>query len=1082
MKLNSENSSPYLALNDPELLFSMVFNQQFQCMVILSPEGRVIDVNEFFLTSQRTERAEIVGRFFWETDAWRNLPEWEFIWKQRLIDVATQHHPIATEDVFEGADGTIHSADAITTAIYDTNNSQLIGYVIQAIDTTKSRLVKSQTKESEARLKRILKHSHIGSWELDLIDHRSIRSLIHDQIFGYETLLPNWTYELFLEHVLIEDRAGVDYKFQEAIALKKDWNFECRIKRKDGEIRWIYGSGGQEFDTEGNVKSMVGIVQDITERKQSELDKLHHSAELQSLFNALPDIYFRMQHDGTIIDYHAQNQKQLYLKPEDFVGKRMQDILPSDIGALFQSKIDEIARLEEPLVFTYELQVDDELQHFNACLNKITLNEQIVCIIRDVTNEFKSKQSLTLSEQRFRTIFEQAAIGVALVDPINGQFIRVNKQLCDMLGYSIEELSNGKTFRDITHPDDIRVSVNHIERLLAEEHAVSLEKRYLHKKGHIVWAELSISSPPKVSGISQPVIVVVQDISQRKKAQDSLRLAANVFTYAAEGIMITDATGAIMDVNATFTSTTGYHREEVIDKNPRFLHSGRQSSEFYADMWRDLQKNGFWSGEVWNRHKNGEIYAEMLNISAVKDAQGVITNYVGLFTDITLMKAHQAQLEHTAHHDLLTNLPNRSLLADRLSQAMLQCRRRERSLAVVFLDLDGFKAVNDTYGHDVGDELLIALSTRIKNALREGDTLARIGGDEFVAVLADLSKIEDCEQVLERFLLAASDPITIGDIVLTISASIGVTLYPQDDVDADLLMRHADQAMYVAKELGKNRYHLFDTAQDDAVKMQRSSLEAIRYALDQQQFVLYYQPKVNMRTGCVVGVEALIRWQHPKLGILAPNVFLPIIENHSMSIEVGEWVIESALTQIGQWQALNLPLSISVNIAALQLQQSNFTDRLTALLAAHPDVDPCNLELEVLETSALEDVKHVSTTIIDCMALGVQFALDDFGTGYSSLTYLRRLPVNLIKIDQSFVRDMLHDTDDFAIVEGVIALAKSFKREVIAEGVETVEHGRALLQLGCELAQGYGIAKPMTADKIPDWVCTWKTGDNWQFG
>jgi len=1082
MKLNSENSSPYLALNDPELLFSMVFNQQFQCMVILSPEGRVIDVNEFFLTSQRTERAEIVGRFFWETDAWRNLPEWEFIWKQRLIDVATQHHPIATEDVFEGADGTIHSADAITTAIYDTNNSQLIGYVIQAIDTTKSRLVKSQTKESEARLKRILKHSHIGSWELDLIDHRSIRSLIHDQIFGYETLLPNWTYELFLEHVLIEDRAGVDYKFQEAIALKKDWNFECRIKRKDGEIRWIYGSGGQEFDTEGNVKSMVGIVQDITERKQSELDKLHHSAELQSLFNALPDIYFRMQHDGTIIDYHAQNQKQLYLKPEDFVGKRMQDILPSDIGALFQSKIDEIARLEEPLVFTYELQVDDELQHFNACLNKITLNEQIVCIIRDVTNEFKSKQSLTLSEQRFRTIFEQAAIGVALVDPINGQFIRVNKQLCDMLGYSIEELSNGKTFRDITHPDDIRVSVNHIERLLAEEHAVSLEKRYLHKKGHIVWAELSISSPPKVSGISQPVIVVVQDISQRKKAQDSLRLAANVFTYAAEGIMITDATGAIMDVNATFTSTTGYHREEVIDKNPRFLHSGRQSSEFYADMWRDLQKNGFWSGEVWNRHKNGEIYAEMLNISAVKDAQGVITNYVGLFTDITLMKAHQAQLEHTAHHDLLTNLPNRSLLADRLSQAMLQCRRRERSLAVVFLDLDGFKAVNDTYGHDVGDELLIALSTRIKNALREGDTLARIGGDEFVAVLADLSKIEDCEQVLERFLLAASDPITIGDIVLTISASIGVTLYPQDDVDADLLMRHADQAMYVAKELGKNRYHLFDTAQDDAVKMQRSSLEAIRYALDQQQFVLYYQPKVNMRTGCVVGVEALIRWQHPKLGILAPNVFLPIIENHSMSIEVGEWVIESALTQIGQWQALNLPLSISVNIAALQLQQSNFTDRLTALLAAHPDVNPCNLELEVLETSALEDVKHVSTTIIDCMALGVQFALDDFGTGYSSLTYLRRLPVNLIKIDQSFVRDMLHDTDDFAIVEGVIALAKSFKREVIAEGVETVEHGRALLQLGCELAQGYGIAKPMTADKIPDWVCTWKTGDNWQFG
>jgi len=572
------------------------------------------------------------------------------------------------------------------------------------------------------------------------------------------------------------------------------------------------------------------------------------------------------------------------------------------------------------------------------------------------------------------------------------------------------------------------------------------------------------------------------DITVLKLAEEKVKLAANVFTHARESIVITDNTGTIIDVNDTFTATTGYNREEVIGQTPRIFKSERQSPEFYTDMWQILLKEGYWSGEVWNRRKNGEVYAEMKTISAVRDEHGITTHYVALANDITLMKAHQEQLERIAHYDVLTNLPNRSLLADRLSQAMLQCDRHKQSLAVVFLDLDGFKAINDSHGHDVGDELLIALSLRMKEALREGDSLARIGGDEFIAVLTDLDKTEDCESVLERLLLAASEPATINDIVLNISASIGVTLYPQDNVDADLLIRHADQAMYVAKESGKNCYHLFDTAQDDAIKIQRESLEAIRSALDNHQFVLHYQPKVNMRTGTVVGVEALIRWQHPARGLLNPIEFLPVIENNPMNIEIGEWVIETALIQLSQWQlmGLNNPLNISVNIAAVQLQQPDFTDRLATLLAAHRDVEPRYLELEVLETSAIDDVQHASTIMNDCMALGVKFTLDDFGTGYSSLTYLRRLPASLIKIDQTFIRDMLIDTDDLAIIEGVIALAKSFKRDVIAEGVETIEHGTALLQLGCELAQGYGIARPMPASDIPAWVNGWKPDVTWQ--
>ena len=463
------------------------------------------------------------------------------------------------------------------------------------------------------------------------------------------------------------------------------------------------------------------------------------------------------------------------------------------------------------------------------------------------------------------------------------------------------------------------------------------------------------------------------DITNRKLAEEKLKLAASVFTHARESIIITDTTGIIIDANDTFTAVTGYSREEAIGQTPRLLKSGRQSPEFYTNMWQDLLKEGHWCGELWNRRKNGEVYAEIKTISAVRDKHAITTHYVSLANDITLIKEHQDQLEHIAHYDVLTNLPNRSLLADRLSQAMLQCSRHAQSLAVVFLDLDHFKEINDTYGHNMGDELLIALSVRMKEALREGDTLSRIGGDEFVAVLADLVNVEDCDPVLERLLLAASEPVTVGDIVVNVSASIGVTLYPQDNVDAGQLMRHADQAMYVAKGSGKNRYHLFDTAQDDAVKVQRESLEAIRGALDNHQFVLHYQPKVNMRIGKVIGFEALIRWQHPERGLLNSIEFLPAIENNPMNIEMGEWVIDSALTQVSQWQAMgqNLPVSTSVNIAAVQLQQPDFTQRLTTLLAAHPDVEPCYLELEVLETSALNDVYHVSTVMNDCMALGV---------------------------------------------------------------------------------------------------------------
>ncbi len=580
-----------------------------------------------------------------------------------------------------------------------------------------------------------------------------------------------------------------------------------------------------------------------------------------------------------------------------------------------------------------------------------------------------------------------------------------------------------------------------------------------------------------------------RNITEHKRAQMRLQLAANVFTHAREAIFITDASGSIIEVNDTFSQITGYSREETLGSNPRMLRSGHHPAVFFATMWQGLVDQGFWSGEIWNQNKSGEAFAAAMTISAVRDGNGQVQQYVALFSDVTALKAHQKELEHQAHYDTLTGLPNRLLLADRLKQAIAQCQRHDLSIAVVYLDLDNLKAVNDGFGHDAGDVVLVTVCRRLKEALREGDTLARLGGDEFVAVLGDLAQPQDSYPVIERLLSAAAREVALSrpsdteeepePVMLKVSASIGVTFYPRDEVDADLLLRHADQAMYLAKQSGRNRYQLFDIAQDTAIRMRHESLQYIREALNRHEFVLFYQPKVNMRTGKVVGAEALIRWQHPERGLLPPAQFLPAIEGHPISVEVGEWVIKTALTQMSDWNAAGLKLPVSVNIGARQLQQDDFASRLSALLAAHPDVLPGSLQLEVLETSAMEDIAGVTAMMHACHDLGVSFALDDFGTGYSSLTYLRRLPAEVLKIDQSFIRDMTEDPDDLAIVKGVIELATIFYRQVIAEGVETQAHGDLLVGIGCEMAQGYGIARPMPAEDIPQWVKRWLAGAVW---
>jgi len=578
----------------------------------------------------------------------------------------------------------------------------------------------------------------------------------------------------------------------------------------------------------------------------------------------------------------------------------------------------------------------------------------------------------------------------------------------------------------------------------------------------------------------ESIIQLTTIVIERKKSDEKLQLLSRIYNQTHEGITITDTDGKIIDVNPTFCKITGYTRSEILGQNPSILSSGKQSHEFYAEMWDTLNQVGHWQGEVWNRKKSGEVYAELLTISSIQDENDKTTHHVGLFSDITANKEQQKALEFMAHYDVLTQLPNRSLFVDRFNQAIAHSKRTDTLLAICFLDLDEFKPVNDSYGHDVGDQLLIQVAERIKDSIRQEDTVSRQGGDEFAILLSDIDSPFQGEQMLQRLINKIAQPYFINNNTISISASIGVSLYPLDKSDLDTLLRHADQAMYQAKSAGKNRFQLFNAEDDQQSTQRQNRLSDIEKAMSSDEFSLYYQPKVNMKTGEVFGVEALIRWIHPEKGIIPPLDFLPIIEGTELEVKIGNWVIKQALKQLDIWDRQGIKLEVSVNISSNHLQSSTFFAYLDTALSDHPNISSKLLQLEILESSALGDLAAISNIIKTCQdVLGVNVALDDFGTGYSSLTHLRNLPANTIKIDQSFVRDILDDPDDFSIIDGIVGLAESFNRDIIAEGVETTEHGLMLLLMGCDQAQGYGISRPIPANDLANWLNQYSPNQEW---
>ncbi|MFJ4391400.1 putative bifunctional diguanylate cyclase/phosphodiesterase [Pseudomonas soli] len=558
---------------------------------------------------------------------------------------------------------------------------------------------------------------------------------------------------------------------------------------------------------------------------------------------------------------------------------------------------------------------------------------------------------------------------------------------------------------------------------------------------------------------------------------DNYRAAVDAAAIFSE----TDLRGCITYVNQQFCSISGYSREELLGANHRILNSGLHEPSFFLEMWRALAAGRVWKGEICNRAKDGSLYwVDSTMVPLIDPHTGKVRKYVSIRFDVTEKRQLLHTLQWRVGHDVLTGLPNRAYLSDLLNQALAFSRRESIPLAVCMLDLDGFKAVNDGYGHATGDLLLVEVAQRLQNILRGGDAVARLSGDEFVLILRHIEGPQQLDAALRRILQALAAPYTVREHPLSLSASIGVTLFPQDDEDADTLVRHADQAMYVAKQQGRNRYHLFDVSQELELKATHQTVARVRQALRQGELCLYYQPKVNMRSGQVIGFEALLRWMHPSKGPVPPGEFLPFVEQTDLIVELGEWVIDQALAQLQQWQLSGRDWSLSVNIAARQLQRGDFAQRLERLLTRHPGVSPGRLDLEIVESVAIDNLPRVGRCLDACRALGVRFSLDDFGTGYSSLSYLKRLPAQTIKIDKSFVRDILHDHDDLTLTGAVIGLARAFGREVVAEGVESVEHGKLLMTLGCELAQGYGIARPMPATEVVGWAASYRQPLQWQ--
>jgi len=705
----------------------------------------------------------------------------------------------------------------------------------------------------------------------------------------------------------------------------------------------------------------------------------------------------------------------------------------------------------------------------------------VSAILREFSGEVRDRLRAALQESetsldevrrlsgRNRLILEAAGQGICGMD-LEGRTTFVNSVAAELLGWSPDELI-GKSLHDVvrhSRPDGQPYAQDEcpIEAAIREGRSHHTDKEIFWNKDKTGFPVEYAVTPVREDDALAGAVISFKDITERKEAEKHLQESALIIESTPQGVITTDTKGIIQSVNPAFLANAGYRREEVIGRTPRFLRSGHHPRSFYDALWDELEQRGQWQGEIWNRRKSGEVYPEWLSVNALRDSEGHVTHYIGIYSDISTHHEVQQRLHHLAYYDGLTSLPNRELFSDRLGLALAQARRERHAVAVMFLDLDRFKNINDSLGHSVGDRLLKAVANRLRRTIREGDTIARIGGDEFTVILPALDVPQNAGRVARKILNAFVRPFKLEGREFYITGSIGISVYPHDGEDLETLTRQADTAMYRAKELGRNNYQFYRP--DMSARFQKRLVleNDLRRALENCELYLVYQPQVDIRDGHVVGVEALARWDHPVLGEVSPSTFIPIAEETGLICQVGVWGLRTACREAVQWvEAGGEQFRVAVNLSAQQLRQGGLAQTVADILA-ETGLDPRSLALELTESVLMENSAANVSTLEEVVEMGVQIHLDDFGTGYSSLSYIKRFSIDKLKIDQSFVRDIPGDADGRALTAMIIAMAHATNIRVAAEGVERQEQLDFLREQGCDEMQGFLFSKPVPAKDI----------------
>ncbi|MGZ5781710.1 MAG: sensor domain-containing protein, partial [Burkholderiaceae bacterium] len=760
----------------------------------------------------------------------------------------------------------------------------------------------------------------------------------------------------------------------------------------------------------------------------------------------------------------------------DAVGKRLSDLL-FDKGQEkeFMAAIERICESGQPELprdWQIKTPAGKEVWVYSTMFPDLREGKihQIFCMDVDITIRKREEQTLIALGTNLRNLYERSADAIMLIE--DDRFLDVNPAALKLFGYTNKSDMVGRYPEDISPPmqPDGKTSKDKAREMLAlarKNGNHRFEWQHNHSNQQTFWAEVLLTEIP---GNNNPLLyVLVRDISVRKATEQSLQLAAQAFENSHEGILIADKDHRIILVNRALSKITGYPPSEVIGNRPQLLYSSMRDPGFFQSILDTLITHNHWQGELWGQRPDGYRYPFSLSITAVRDAKHEIINYIAIVTDISERKAAEEKMQHMAEHDALTGLPNRVLLLDRLQQAIVASQRNDKNLAILFLDLDRFKYINDSFGHHIGDKLLQSVAERLKKCVRSIDTVSRLGGDEFVIMLVDVGNGEPTAHIADNILNAINVPYSIEGCEFNITTCIGISTYPNDSEDMDTLIKNADIAMYHAKDNCPNSYQFFDHDMNTRI-VERLMLENnLRSALKKNEFILHYQPQMNIVGDQTIGAEALIRWEHPTFGLIFPDQFIRVAEECGLIVPIGDWVLRTACQQAKAWQEHGIQLVVAVNLSVAQFHQKSLLQSVIGALQA-ANLEPHYLELEITESILMDEEKSAIATLRALREMGVKVAIDDFGTGFSSLNYLKHIPIDKLKIDQSFVHDITVDAEDAAIINAIIVMAKGLKLKVIAEGVETLEQYQFLESHGCDEYQGHYSSKALQPQEFLEFV------------